>query len=153
MTDLEGEAKLGQIRGAEHSTGEGFVRAEVVGGNPPAQQATERVLDPHAAEEFLSTLARDGNLTYQTFDDNRRRKDKKLARIRHGAITEQVDYFNKLVARGAGISCDFGPLSEVSVEMINVLFAALLALLDRHGVRVRAGERFGAPGSCKRIRS
>jgi hypothetical protein len=43
--------------------------------------------------------------------------------------------------------CNFGPLSKVTVEMIDVLFAALPALLERHGARVGAGERFGAPGT------
>jgi hypothetical protein len=63
-----------------------------------------RVIDPAATEDFLAPVDPTRNsITYQTFDDNRDRKLKSLARIEHGAITEHVDYFNRLAARGAGI--------------------------------------------------
>jgi P4 family phage/plasmid primase-like protien len=66
-------------------------------------QPVVRVLDVGAMQDFSETIDPDGRITYQTFDDNRRRKDQSLARIKHGAVTKHVDYFNRLAARGAGI--------------------------------------------------
>jgi hypothetical protein len=73
--------------------------AAPVKGLPPVA----RVLDLIATEQGLATFGPAHSFTYQTFDDNHDRKAKSLARIEHGAITQHVDYFNRLAAKQAGI--------------------------------------------------
>jgi hypothetical protein len=63
-----------------------------------------RVLDLHAINSFLGTIASDGRgVTFQTFDDSKKRRDGSLARIEHGSVTDHIDYFNRAAERGAGI--------------------------------------------------
>lgn len=53
------------------------------------------------AEAFLSALAPDGELTFQTFDDAKRRR-KELSRILHGAYRTKAQALADLNQRGAG---------------------------------------------------
>jgi hypothetical protein len=56
------------------------------------------------AERFLKLI--DSTATYfsfQSFDDNKQRKDKRLARILHGTLAEHFDELTRLNAKGAGI--------------------------------------------------
>lgn len=56
------------------------------------------------AVRFLKFLDVDtDSFTFQTFDDNRHRRDKSLVRIIHGSLTEHFDYLCDLNRHGAGI--------------------------------------------------
>jgi putative DNA primase/helicase len=54
------------------------------------------------AERFLRILAPDGQVTFQTFDDNPR-KDAGLAKIRHGTLTDNAQALTTLNNAGAGV--------------------------------------------------
>lgn len=59
---------------------------------------------PKAAEHFLACLDPKATwFSFQTFDDNQERKDRKLARIFHGTLTEHAAELARLNAKGAGI--------------------------------------------------
>ncbi len=70
---------------------------------PAKPQRAARDLDLVVADDFLTTIDPKQRITFQTFADNRKRKDNSLACIRQGPIAEYVSHFNKLAARGAGI--------------------------------------------------
>jgi hypothetical protein len=56
------------------------------------------------AERFLILLDETATeFTFQTFDDNRDRKDPKLARILHGTLAEHAETLTRLNNLGAGI--------------------------------------------------
>lgn len=56
------------------------------------------------AGRFLAAISPDEmEFTFQTFDDNKVRKDKSLARILHGTFAQHADTLRKLNDRGAGV--------------------------------------------------
>jgi hypothetical protein len=55
----------------------------------------------HDAERFLSALAYDGQLTFQTFDDAGR-GNKRLSRVMHGTFPSMAATLQELNAQGAG---------------------------------------------------
>lgn len=55
------------------------------------------------AAEFVDLLAGDDPVTWQTFDDNAKRKDGKLARILHGGLKRHGDELKRLNSLGAGV--------------------------------------------------
>ena len=60
--------------------------------------------DRDDAERYLTALdPTTDRFTFQTFDDNRKRKDKSLARVLHGTLAALWNTLVKLNARGAGI--------------------------------------------------
>jgi putative DNA primase/helicase len=59
-------------------------------------------IDLDEAAKFLELLG-EGPYTFQTFDDNAARKDRKLAKILHGELAQHVDRLCELNRRGAGI--------------------------------------------------
>ena len=59
-------------------------------------------IDLDAAAEFLDLLGAKYP-TFQTFDDDKNRKDAKLARVRHGALDDLANDLCALNRRGAGI--------------------------------------------------
>jgi hypothetical protein len=66
-------------------------------------QALEGV-DKEEAERFLSLLDPDAEFyTFQTCDDNAKRKDPKLARIFHGTLDQHWNKLKSLNGRGAGV--------------------------------------------------
>jgi hypothetical protein len=76
----------------------------------PVNAATAGTLTPDLteAERFLAALAPGSNSatrcwTFQTFDDNKDRKDQHLARVLHGSLDEHAATLAQLNAQGAGI--------------------------------------------------
>jgi len=60
--------------------------------------------DQAAAQCFLSWLDPDAEgFTFQTFDDNKDRKDPRLARVRHGSLEDRWRELCALSAQGAGV--------------------------------------------------
>jgi hypothetical protein len=56
-----------------------------------------------AANAFLAALDPKGTFTFQTFDDQKERKDKRLARILHGTLAQHLAVLTSLQQRGAGV--------------------------------------------------
>ena len=62
------------------------------------------VPDPSAAQHFLTRLDETAEQwTFQTFDDNRNRKDPELTRILHGSLDGHLPTLTGLNQRGAGV--------------------------------------------------
>lgn len=59
--------------------------------------------DMAAALEFLGLLDPRGVFTFQTFDDDKYRKDMRLARVFHGTLDQHGASLEKLQQRGAGV--------------------------------------------------
>lgn len=55
------------------------------------------------AKKFLSVIAPDGVVTFQTFDDDKKREDPRLLKILHGTTDENYTNLSKLNQGGAGI--------------------------------------------------
>lgn len=57
------------------------------------------------AQWFIEALtgSPDGRVTFQTFDDNKERKDGRLAHVYHGTLAEHADKLTRLNKDGAGI--------------------------------------------------
>lgn len=58
---------------------------------------------PDAAHAFIKMLAPDGIVTFQTFDDDKVRKNMSLARVFHGTLNRYLDELTKLQQQGAGV--------------------------------------------------
>ena len=56
-----------------------------------------------AALAFIKMLAPDGIVTFQTFDDNKVRKNMGLARVFHGTLDQHIESLTKLNQQGAGV--------------------------------------------------
>jgi hypothetical protein len=59
--------------------------------------------DVAAAKQFLCALDPSGVFTFQTFDDNKDRKNKALARVYHGTLDQHAATLSALNQQGAGI--------------------------------------------------
>ncbi len=53
-------------------------------------------------KDFLQMLDPEGIFTFQTFDDNKVRKNMSLARVFHGSLDEHVDALTRMQQQGAG---------------------------------------------------
>jgi hypothetical protein len=92
-----------------------------------------------AAERFLKVLdATATKFTFQTFDDNKERKERRktngepdpLAKVIHGTLIERFDELASLNARGAGVfvtvnETDFEGRTAKNVKKVRALFADL----------------------------
>jgi hypothetical protein len=56
-----------------------------------------------AAKGFLDALDPAGIFTFQTFDDDKNRKDRSLARILHGTLDQHLQTLIRLQQQGAGV--------------------------------------------------
>ncbi|MDR3453018.1 MAG: DNA-primase RepB domain-containing protein [Rhodoferax sp.] len=56
-----------------------------------------------AAKAFLDRLDRNGIFTFQTFDDNKQRKNPRLARVFHGTLDQHHAALTRFQQQGAGI--------------------------------------------------
>jgi len=56
-----------------------------------------------SAQDFINALAPEGIVTFQTFDDNKVRKNMSLARVFHGTLGTYFDELTKLQQQGAGV--------------------------------------------------
>lgn len=68
---------------------------------------------PSEAARFLTALDDGGKFTFQTFDDNAARGNKRLAQIRHGSLNRHWPELVQLNNRGAGI---FVTVNETDLE-------------------------------------
>lgn len=55
------------------------------------------------AKAFLNALDPTGTFTFQTFDDDKERKDSRLARILHGTLDQHLPTLTQLQQQGAGV--------------------------------------------------
>lgn len=55
------------------------------------------------AEKFLQLLDPQGIFTFQTFDDDKVRKNKSLAHVFHGTLNQHIEPLTKLNQQGAGV--------------------------------------------------
>src|SRR5262249_48442467 len=81
-------------------------RAREILAKPDSKAADRPELKPDRdeAERFLAALdPSTDRFTFQTFDDNKERKDKSLARVLHGTLAQHFKTLVKLNERGAGI--------------------------------------------------
>jgi hypothetical protein len=64
-----------------------------------------QALTPNAAmaKAYLRALDLTGTFTFQTFDDNKERKDSRLARILHGTLDQHLPTLTQLQQQGAGV--------------------------------------------------
>jgi hypothetical protein len=99
-------------------------------------------VEKQAAEQFLTLLAEGADaFTFQTFDDNKQRKDSSLARLLHGTLDQHFDELCRLNAMGAGI---FVPVNETDLKgrtkanIVNV--RAVFQEADRQGIPVPSLE-------------
>ncbi len=62
-------------------------------------------LPPNAAvaQKFIEMLAPEGIVTFQTFDDDKVRKNFGLARVFHGTLNQYLDELTRLQQQGAGV--------------------------------------------------
>ena len=84
------------------------------------------------AVRFLTLLggSPDAAFTFQTFDDNKKRRDRKLARVLHGTFDKQKDTLSRLNADGAGIfvtinETDGKGREEKNIVAVRALFVDL----------------------------
>src|SRR5262245_25012556 len=83
------------------------------------------------AECFLSALdPNTDRFTFQTFDDNKERKDGTLARVLHGTLRQHFDELSDLNNRGAGVfvtvnETDFKSRSASNITRVRSLFSDL----------------------------
>jgi putative DNA primase/helicase len=78
-----------------------------------------RLLDPGAT-----------TFTFQTFDDNKERHDRRLARVLHGTLADCWDQLSRLNAQGAGVfvcvnETDGKGRTEKNIERVRALFVDL----------------------------
>lgn len=59
--------------------------------------------NPAAAKAFLHRLDPRGIFTFQTFDDDKERQNKALARVFHGTLDQHLDALTQLQRQGAGV--------------------------------------------------
>lgn len=92
--------------------------------------------DPNLAmaSHFLQAIAPEGNITFQTFDDNKDRKDPTLNRVFHGSFEEHAMTLAGLNQRGAGIftMINRGDLKGRKIENV-IGVRALWVDLDANG--------------------
>jgi RecA-family ATPase len=99
-----------------------------------ASDRTDTRLQPDCdeAERFLSALDPNADrFTFQTFDDNKERKDEALARILHGTLARRWDELVELNARGCGIFVTVNVTDLKGRSISNILgIRAVFADLD-----------------------
>ena len=103
---------------------------------------SNKELTKQAPEQFLTFLAEgvDG-FTFQTFDDNKQRKNPSLTRLLHGTLVENFEELCRLNALGAGI---FVTVNETDLKgrtkanIVNV--RAVFQEADRLGIPVPSLE-------------
>jgi hypothetical protein len=90
------------------------------------------------ADQFLTLLAEGvEEFTFQTFDDNKSRKDKSLSRILHGSIDQHFDELCHLNAKGAGIFVTVNQTDLKGRSNANILdVRAIFQEADRAGVPI-----------------
>ena len=90
------------------------------------------------AEQFLTLLAEGAEeFTFQTFDDNKSRKDPLLTKILHGSLDRHFDDLIDLNAKGAGIFVTVNETDLKGRSTANILdVRAIFQEADRSGVPI-----------------
>jgi len=87
-------------------------------------------VDLSSAQQFLRALDPSGVFSFQTFDDNKDRKSKALARILHGTLDQHAATLTALNQQGAGIfmmvnAGDLQGRARENVRRVRALFVDL----------------------------
>ena len=82
------------------------------------------------AKRFLDALAPDGRLSFQTFDDDKNRKNQTLARVLHGSLDQHAAALSALNQQGAGVFVmvnqgDLKGRAAVNVQRVRAAFVDL----------------------------
>lgn len=90
------------------------------------------------ADQFLTLLAEGAEeFTFQTFDDNKSRKDPQLTKILHGSIDQHFDELCRLNSKGAGIFVTVNETDLKGRSTANILdVRAIFQEADRAGVQI-----------------
>jgi hypothetical protein len=89
-----------------------------------------KVLDPGADGRELLEGIPDG-FTFQTFDDDKKRKDRTLARVLHGTIADCAAELSRLSSRGAGVFVTINETDMAGRKLANITrIRAVWAELD-----------------------
>jgi P4 family phage/plasmid primase-like protien len=95
---------------------------ETNGGTPPPLSETIPQQDKNEALKFLSWLDRNATFfTFQTFDDNDKREDRKLTRILHGSLDVCWAELVRLNNEGAGIFVTINETDRKGREAKNIV--------------------------------
>ena len=90
------------------------------------------------ADNFLTLLAEGvEEFTFQTFDDNKSRKNPSLTRIMHGSLNQHFNELCHLNAEGAGIFVNVNQTDLMGRSNANIIdVRAIFQEADRHGVPI-----------------
>ena len=91
---------------------------------------TEQKISFAEAKTFIDMIAPDGLVTFQTFDDNRDRKDPGLTSVRHGTLEQHFEHLVRYSEKGAGVfvvinKTDLRGRTEKNVEKVRACFCDL----------------------------
>lgn len=86
--------------------------------------------DISMASGFLELLELNGEFSFQTFDDNKERKDKSLARVLHGTLADHAGQLREMQERGAGVfvtinRTDLRGRAEPNITAVRAVFVDL----------------------------
>ena len=89
-------------------------------------------------ETFLTLLAEGvAEFTFQTFDDNKSRKDPSLTRVLHGSLDQHFDALCRLNAAGAGVFVTVNETDLKGRSNANIIdVRAIFQEADRPGVPI-----------------
>ena len=99
--------------------------------------------DPTVAQEFLCILdSTAAEFTFQSFDDDKNRKDLTLAQICHGSFEECCDWACSMSARGAGVFVAINRTDFKGRKAKNII-AVRYYIADLDGVPLENLQRLG----------
>lgn len=94
----------------------------------------EKIIDLGIAKGFLNKLdPNTSNFTFQTFDDNKDRKDPKLIRILNGTLEEHATALINLNAKGAGVFITVNQTDGTGRKKENIMGIRALWVEDDNG--------------------
>lgn len=100
--------------------------------------SANNLVSKETAESFLTLLAEGiEEFTFQTFDDNKSRKDPSLTRVLHGALDQHFDALCRLNAQGAGVFVTVNGTDLKGRSNANIIdVRAIFQEADRPGVPI-----------------
>src|SRR2546430_12265163 len=88
-----------EVPASPNSTNDNYTQSDT-----PSTALAALEIDLREAERFLNLLDEGATeFTFQTFDDNADRKDRKLTHILHGTLEEHAETLTRMTNLGAGI--------------------------------------------------
>ena len=86
------------------------------------------------AERFLTLLDESAEqFTFQTFDDNKQRKDQSLARVLNGSFNQHREQLEELNVRGAGVFVAVNETDLTGRKAVNIVRPRAVFIEDDHG--------------------